>query len=303
MLVRRTQSCKGIRVESADVLPRGLRYDREFVIVEESTHRFLTARTIPKVSRSSRRSLSPGLYPNRRHLQMILIETAIDFETEILSITIPATDSAPSSTHTIPLARPNPSSFDGEVLNDVSIWIHRGLDGYSVGSDALRADLSAYMGREVLLVQKGEDLRSVKPDHVLRLPNAQFEYEDEPQVSWADEYPVLIVSRTSLAELDRRIKTDTGLHTAQAKRFNTERWLSSGKGIEVVRFRGNVVLDGVAKPWDEDSWGEIVVGDDKTSLLVAQRCARCQVRSGGAHDLSGRQTCADVSLSLSAAKR
>lgn len=29
--------------------PMGLKYDRQWMIVEEETHRFLTARTIPKV--------------------------------------------------------------------------------------------------------------------------------------------------------------------------------------------------------------------------------------------------------------
>jgi uncharacterized protein YcbX len=31
------------------VTPMGLKYDRQWMIVEEETHRFLTARTIPKV--------------------------------------------------------------------------------------------------------------------------------------------------------------------------------------------------------------------------------------------------------------
>lgn len=51
-----SQSCRGIRVESAEVTPSGLRYDREFMLVEKESHRFLTARTIPKVSLLAGRS-------------------------------------------------------------------------------------------------------------------------------------------------------------------------------------------------------------------------------------------------------
>lgn len=213
---------------------------------------------------------------------MILIETSIDFDRQLLTIKIPATETGqPSSTHTVSLARPDPESFAGEVLNDVSIWAHRGLDGYSVGSDELRAALSAYMRRPVLLVQKGQDERSVNPDHIASLPHPEFKYGegDEAQVSWADEYPVLFTSKRSLAELDRRVRNDTTVHESSGARFNRQRWLDSGKGIEMVRFRGNVVLDGVAVPWDEDSWAEVEIGHDAIPFLVAQRCARCQLPS------------------------
>ncbi|KAK4050982.1 hypothetical protein OIV83_003111 [Microbotryomycetes sp. JL201] len=272
------KSCRGVQVQEATVLPSGLQYDREFVICDADTHRFLTARTIPK---------------------MLLIETAIDVDKKQLALTIPADATDPNSkrtTHFVSLERPTRDQDDADNhINDVSIWHDNGLDGFIVGSRELTEDLSAFMGRRVILVQKGFDLRMAGPEgYAQDLPQARFEYEDHPSVSWADEYPVLLVSRASLQDLDHRVKYDDQVAKEFASKFDVERWRKSGKGIEINRFRGNVVVNapaGVLQPWEEDSWAqvEITPGDDpsqgkldadrKADFLIAQRCARCPVPS------------------------
>ncbi|KAM0790104.1 hypothetical protein ACM66B_005431 [Microbotryomycetes sp. NB124-2] len=263
------KSCRGIKVQEATVLPRGLQYDRELVICDADTHKFLTARTIPK---------------------MILIETAIDFDKKELTLTIPADAANPSakqSSHVVSLERPT-SEQDGGAnhINDVSIWKDNGLDGFLVGSPELIDDLSSFMGRRVILVQKGFDLRMAGPEgFVQSLPEARFDYEEHPSVSWADEYPVLFVSKASLQDLDQRVQNDDEVAQANASRFDQERWRASGRGIEVNRFRGNVVVAApaeVLQPWEEDSWAEITTSGDNGSTadwFVAQRCARCQLPS------------------------
>ncbi|KAK4051708.1 hypothetical protein OIO90_004658 [Microbotryomycetes sp. JL221] len=268
------KSCRGIKVQQAKVLPRGLEYDREFVIVEESTHRFLTARTIPK---------------------MILIETSIDFERQELTITIPMTilnndqdgiQHVPDSTHTVSLKRPTQDQEGaGNHLNDVSIWRDTALDGFIVGSKQLTDDLSTFMGRRVLLIQKGFESRLAGLEGFIpSLPEAKFDYPQHPEVSWADEYPVLMISKASLYELDNRVKTEDDIVNENSSRFNTDRWRSSNsKGIESHRFRANVVLSatkGLA-PWDEDSWAEIQISESETKAnwMVVQRCGRCPLPS------------------------
>ncbi|ORY83599.1 MOSC N-terminal beta barrel domain-domain-containing protein [Leucosporidium creatinivorum] len=258
LMIFPVKSCKGIQVESAEVTPSGLRYDREFMLVEEESHRFLTARTIPK---------------------MILIGTSIDFERQLLTITIPATDETPSSAHTISLARPDPSTFPAEDHHpDFTLWGSH-VDGYSVGTRELREALSAYMGRPVLLVQRGEELREASSTGFVQgLPGASFDYTHHPSVSYADEYPILLCSQDSIAELDRRVINDKEVQQKFAKQFDAVKWKNGG--VQPVQFRGNILVEGTKGAWEEDCWAEVIIGEereDAVPLIVAQRCARCQL--------------------------
>lgn len=208
---------------------------------------------------------------------MILIETAF-LPNNMLSITIPASEGVSSSTHTISLARPTPETHPEETHDhDFHIW-GGNVDGYTVGSSELIAALSAYMGRDVLLVQKGEGLREASQHGFVQgLPGVELEYEEHPAVSLADEYPILTVSQESLDDLNRRVQEDEEVHQAFKKQFDQQRWLGEEKdGIEIVRFRGNIVLQGTREAWEEDTWAEMEIGED-CPLVVAQRCARCQV--------------------------
>jgi uncharacterized protein len=70
--------------------------------------------------------------------------------------------------------------------------------------------------------------------------------------SFADGYPVLLTSASSLDELNQRLPTD----------------------IEMLRFRPNLVISG-ATPWAEDTWKVFRIGD--VTFRVAKPCARCIV--------------------------
>lgn len=75
-----------------------------------------------------------------------------------------------------------------------------------------------------------------------------------PSVSLADEAPFLLTTRSSLADLNKRLL---------------------GKGeqrVDMRRFRPNIVIDGL-KPWEEDSLKRIRIGP--VEFHVWQRCGRC----------------------------
>jgi uncharacterized protein YcbX len=208
---------------------------------------------------------------------MILLETSISTADNTLTLTIPATANRAPSTHTVSLSPPSPSSPTHDF--DFTIWGSSGLDGYSVGSPALLDDLSAYMGRRVLLVQKGEDARAT--GDLDNLPHAHLDYDGGANVSWADEYPILLVSKDSLADIDERLKMDHEVQMDNIKAFDANKWRDGG--VEIHRFRGNVVVEG-ALAWEEEAWAEIefvVTGDSEARVdwLVVARCGRCQVRS------------------------
>jgi uncharacterized protein YcbX len=83
-------------------------------------------------------------------------------------------------------------------------------------------------------------------------------------VSFADGYPFLMTSVESLAELNRRI-TENG----------------TGNAIGMERFRPNVVVEGLSKPFAEDEFGRLNLsakGSDGRNVVRFKQtngCARC----------------------------
>lgn len=71
-------------------------------------------------------------------------------------------------------------------------------------------------------------------------------------VNFADAFPLLVASESSLADLNSRLTTP----------------------ISMDRFRPNVVISG-CPPYDEDSWQEWRVGD--STLHMVKPCTRCMV--------------------------
>lgn len=70
---------------------------------------------------------------------------------------------------------------------------------------------------------------------------------------YADAYPVLITTTSSLADLNTRLD----------------------QPVPMERFRPNVVLDGVGEPWVEDEWTRVMVGEVR--LDPVKWCDRCVV--------------------------
>jgi len=105
--------------------------------------------------------------------------------------------------------------------------------------------LSRYLGKSCRLAQM--------PVRSPRLVDSNYADQGET-VSFADGFPLLVVSQASLDE------------------FNTK--LESSIGME--RFRPNIVVAG-CPPFAEDSWREITVGDIKLSLV--KPCSRCIIPS------------------------
>ena len=75
-----------------------------------------------------------------------------------------------------------------------------------------------------------------------------------PRVSLADEAPFLLTSRSSLADLNKRL----------GERGKQQ--------VDMRRFRPNIVIDGL-QPWEEDSLKRIRIGP--VEFHVWQRCGRC----------------------------
>jgi MOSC domain-containing protein len=89
------------------------------------------------------------------------------------------------------------------------------------------------------------------PDSVIRPADPAFA-PAETRVSFADGFPFLLASETSLADLNRRLD----------------------QPLPMSRFRPNLVVSG-AKPYAEDEWREIEIGG--IPMQVVKPCGRCVV--------------------------
>lgn len=78
------------------------------------------------------------------------------------------------------------------------------------------------------------------------------EYDASVQVSFADAYPLLLISEASLADLNQRLP----------------------EPIPMNRFRPNLVVSG-CDPYAEDTWQQIQIGPVR--FEVAKACERCVI--------------------------
>lgn len=127
---------------------------------------------------------------------------------------------------------------DAERL-DVTIWNDR-CSAARAGEVADRW-FSQYLGEPVLLVHvDARTDRTVDPRYA----------RPEDRVGFPDAFPLLLLSRASVEELNRRL----------------------ARPVTVEHFRPNLVIEG-CEPFAEDSWKRLRVG--AVELEVVKPCSRC----------------------------
>lgn len=254
------KSCRGFEVQSTTLKEHGLDLDRRWMLVDASTHEFLTIRQIPDMTR---------------------IGTGLSADGTELVVTIPnpsktrskSTDNKKPTVTTVRIpSHPSPEWLEtNTVVAPVKIWDNE-TDGYIYG-DAVNAPFSAFMGRSVALVYKGPTPRVLKGNGAPKLLGRV------QSTGFPDVFPILIASEASLAELNTRLR-----------RIDID-------PITVERFRPNIIVRGET-PWVEDSWKTVRIrsSNKKTvsdgtgnnsfkknvtnpslDLDIVARCARCQV--------------------------
>ena len=130
---------------------------------------------------------------------------------------------------------------EGAVRRRVHVWRDE-VDAVDCGAEAARW-VSHWLGSTASLVYMPEDVRRpVNPKHALA----------SDVVSFADAFPLLIASTSSLDDLNARMDSP----------------------VPMDRFRPNVVVSGCAA-WAEDEWRRVCVGD--LPVRVAKACERCVV--------------------------
>ncbi|MFW5825634.1 MAG: MOSC domain-containing protein [Marinobacter sp.] len=130
--------------------------------------------------------------------------------------------------------------LSGEYAS-VTVWRDQ-VEGVLLASGDASEVLSRYLGRSVSLVHM--------PEMVTR-PARHESLQTTHPVSFADGFPFLITSQRSLDDLNERLP-----------------WMA-----DMRRFRPNVVVEGARRPWDEDGWHTIALGEVSVSLV--KPCSRC----------------------------
>lgn len=160
------KSCRGIAIETAEVGRMGIRYDRQWMFVDEEGM-FLAQRADATVGVEAR--------------TLCLIRTA--FVDGTLRLTAP--DMPPLD---VPL-----DGRDGPAM-DVQVW-----DARTTGID--QGDEAAAWAGEFLSRERPGAYRLVRMrNDVTRLPS-----KGDSALAFADGYPFLIISEASLADLNRRL--------------------------------------------------------------------------------------------------
>lgn len=132
----------------------------------------------------------------------------------------------------------------------VTVW-HDEVAAFDLG------DAAAQWGSRVI----GQPLRLVRFDPAQRrLASAQWTGEIKAPAAFSDEYPLLVISQASLAELNQRIAA------------------AGHAPVTMQRFRPNLVLDGL-DAHDEDHLDEISFDTPvgPVRLRLVKPCARCSI--------------------------
>lgn len=209
------KSCAGVAVSSLQFDGKGPLFDRRWMLVDSETGVFLSQREVP---------------------QMALITTSIDkggvfarqsFHNELVAvIRLPCVG--------------EDSSVSQAELTDVQVW-DDAVQGYDCGDDC--ADwFSQLLGRNCRLIYQGQCERFASEKYA----------EKGTEVSFADGFPLLVVSQSSIDMLNSECESSVGAEN----------------------FRPNIVIEGV-EAFDEVNWCELQA--KHFGMKVVKPCERCVI--------------------------
>jgi uncharacterized protein len=159
------KSCQGIPLQTAEVIPKGLLWDREMMVISRKG-KFLTQRQFPQLAK----------------VQIKLVHN---------SLTLSVADSSLDSLTFTP-------SLQGEEV-EVEVWSDRtkAIDQGDLVAQWFHKVLELDSSKECRLVRQS-------PQYERKI-NPSFAMAKKDTVSFADGYPCLLTTTASLAELNRRI--------------------------------------------------------------------------------------------------
>jgi len=173
-----------------------------------------------------------GLFVTQRlHPELSLIKTAI--YQNYIQLTTPD-----DSTINLPLEITKGDVTPVRVWNDI-------VEGITAGPEHNRW-ISQYLGIDTKLVYM--------PETTIRLVDQEFAKSADDRVSFADGFPFLLLSESSLDDLNFRLEG------------------KDQPAITIHRFRPNLVVRG-CHAYDEDNWPDFKIGNNR--FHGVKPCSRC----------------------------
>ncbi|WP_411817257.1 MOSC domain-containing protein [Hyphococcus sp. DH-69] len=145
-------------------------------------------------------------------------------------------------------------SVDGSNSIEIGFPSSHQREAVTVWHDTVEALRASEIAENWISQAIGRDARLFyMDDEAERKTSAKW--SERTPVSFADGYPVLVTSMSSLAALNEDIRES-----------------GNGEPIAMERFRPNIVIDG-ADPWAEDHWSRLQIGE--VTIDLVKPCSRC----------------------------
>lgn len=164
-----------------------------------------------------------------------------------------------------------PSTFANLKTVDVNMH-HSSTTAFDMGSE-YNNWFSNYFGFKVILAYYGGNTRQVlgnlpgRPATDTPKPRTSISrimssipiigpsfIPDDEVIAFNDCAPYLVITEESTDDVTSRLPDDVEM--------------------DITKFRANVILKGSPTPFDEDFWGELLLGDN-TRIILTANCARC----------------------------
>jgi uncharacterized protein len=239
------KSCRGFSLSKTNMHMHGLSLDRQWMLVDGKTHRFVSMRELPR---------------------MTLINTNVSEDGQNLLVSMADEDEISIPT------RPSSSWLRANTtLEQVRVWSDD-TDGYMYGPEVNEV-FTRFLGRDVRLVYKGPK------DRILRKNGAPHVLGRVQSTFFADGFPLLIASTPSIAELNSR------LSSKKEERITIERFRPNiivrgnrpwaEDSWKIVRIYSSP-SSWIASPFYSSPPPPL---DEKNSIIidVVSRCTRCTV--------------------------
>ncbi|HKT98684.1 MAG TPA: MOSC N-terminal beta barrel domain-containing protein [Paraburkholderia sp.] len=229
LFVYPVKSCGAIALDRAQLEAKGLQWDRHWMVVDASG-RFVSQREIAAMAR-----MVPAFVEDGVRLTMTGADAPVDSP-----LLLPFTP------------RGNEARVQATVWNDT-------FEALDEGDEAARW-FSRALGVPLRLVRFAPD--------VTRLASKKWTHDEDVPTQFADGFPLLVTSESSLADLNARL---------------------AAKGVPPVpmsRFRPNIVVDG-GDAFDEDFIDTLSIAGEADAKEVVLRftkpCARCPITTIDQH--------------------
>jgi len=243
------KSCGPISLESAQLTPTGLLYDREWMLVDALSGAFCSARTHPRLvsvstSFSGSQKFIEVRMPNQEDKKLFL-----PLEAQFAPV---VSSSEPLEVLALPLNK-----------KEVRVWRSK-TEGEDQGDQAAEF-FSSFLHVSVRLVRSTD---RVQPRYLHQDPKHGAPLaEANDTVKYADGFPFLLTTEESLAELNSRLSSP----------------------VPMTQFRPNIVVKGAQHAWEEDEWKRIRIGQESEfrGAKMCGRCKLTTVHLDGSFDPQG----------------